>query len=333
VSPRARPAIALIGAGRRRQGLGPFVARDLLAAGAGVAGFVVTRAESAAAVTRALAQDHGCEARGFLDLPTLLRSERVDALAILSPAETHAGYLEAALAAGLPVLCEKPFVWDVPDLAGTARRLVSGFESRGLLLWENCQLPYALPAFERLHPGSLARPPRRLALHLEPGSRGVQMLGDSAPHALALAQALLPAAARRLRDLRFVAAGADADAIDVAFTLAGEGRALAVELALRRSSRQPRSLAIEIDGRRARRLVSGEAYELSFAADDDRTVPLPDPLTLLVSDFVRALAGRTGATPGDPAAVQRAREIVERIELLEQIVAGFAAHARGEAGA
>ena len=333
MSEPARPAFALVGAGRRRQGLGPFVARDLIRAGAGIAGFVVTSAASAAEVAAALARDLGCQARGYFELASLLRSERVDAVAILSPAETHAAHLATALAAGLPVLCEKPFVWGAPRLGDAARGLVAGFASRGLLLWENCQLVYALPAFERLHPGALAQPPRRLAMLLEPASRGVQMLGDSAPHALALAQALLPADARRLTSLRFSAAGADADAIDVAFTLAAQDRTLDVALALRRSLRLPRSLAIEIDGRRARRLVSGDRYELSFAADDGRSVPLPDPLTLLVADFVRALASHGAASPGDPAAARRGREIVERMELLEQIVAGFARHARGESGA
>jgi hypothetical protein len=323
VSSRARPAIAVVGAGRRRQGLGPFVARQLLAAGAEIPGFVVTSAQSAAAVSRSWASELACDARGYLDLDSLLRRERVAALAILSPAETHARHLEAALAAGLHVLCEKPFVWGVPRLAEQARQLALGFEARGLLLWENCLWPYMLPAFDRLHPGVLAGTPRRLALLLQPASRGVQMIGDSLPHVLSLAQALLPAGERRIEGLRFRGGGADAEALDVSFTVAVGDRALAVEVELRRSQRHPREASLTIDGRRAQRLVSGDDYQLSFA-DDGRTVPLPDPLTQLVADFVRALP-----SPGERAA-GRSREIVERMELLESIVAGFALHARGE---
>lgn len=326
MSSRARPAIAVVGAGRRRQGLGPFVARKLLEAGAELPAFVVTSAASAAAVAREWASELGVEARGHLDLASLLRHERLDALAILSPAETHAAHLEAALEAGLHVLCEKPFVWRVPQLAATARRLALGFESRGLLLWENCQLPYALPAFERLHPGVLAEEPRRFALRLQPASRGVQMLGDSVPHALSLAQALLRVGSLRVEALRFSAGGPAAEAIDLAFTLASSDRALAVEVELRRSDRQPRAAALAINGRRAERLVSRDGYRLSWA-DGGRTVPLPDPLTLLVADFVRALP-----SPGERAAAPRTREIVERMELLESIVAGYTLHVRGEAG-
>jgi hypothetical protein len=325
VSSRARPAIAVVGAGRRRQGLGPFIARKLLAAGAELPAFVVTSAASAAAVAGEWASELGVEARGYLDLASLLRSERVDALAILSPAETHAGHLEAALEAGLHVLCEKPFVWGLPQLAATARRLALGFESRGLLLWENCQLPYALPAFERLHPGALSEEPRRLALRLQPASRGVQMLGDSLPHVLSLAQALLPVGSLRVEALRFSASGAEAEALDLAFTLAAGDRALGVEVELRRSDRQPREAVLAINGRRAERLVSADGYRLSFC-DDGRTVPLPDPLTLLVVDFVRALP-----SPGVRVAASRNREIVERMQLLESIVAGYTLHVRGEA--
>ena len=323
---RTRPAIAVVGAGRRRQGLGPFVARHLVAAGAEIPGFVVTSATSAAAVAREWASDLGIESHGYLDLASLLRCERVDALAILSPAETHAPYLEAALEAGLHVLCEKPFVWGLPQLGATARRLALAFESRGLLLWENCLWPYLLPAFGELHPGVLSQTPRRLAIRLQPASRGAQMLGDSVPHALSLAQALLPGGPGRIEDLRFAAGAIDAEALDLAFTYGFGERSLGVEVELRRSERHPREAALEIDGRRAQRLVSADGYRLSFACDG-RTVPLPDPLMRLVADFVRALPA-----PGERATASRSREIAERMELLEQIVTGFKLQIRGEAG-
>jgi predicted dehydrogenase len=325
VTRAARPRIGIAGAGRRRQGLGPFVARDLVAAGAEIPGFVVTSAASRDEVGRALAEDLGIASRGHLDLASLLRAERLDALAILSPAETHERHLEAALEAGLHVLCEKPFLWGRADLGAAARRLAHAFDARGLLLWENCQWPYTLPAFEQLHPGSLAGPPRRLSMRLEPASPGVQMLGDSAPHVLSLIQALLPGAAARIERPRFSGGEPGSDRLDVEFSVRAGARELAVAIELRRSDRHPRQAWLEIDGRRADRLVGGDGYQLSFAADG-RTVPLPDPLTLLVADFVRALPLR-----GERATASRSREIVERMELLERIVAAFARHARGEA--
>ena len=154
------------------------------------------------------------------------------------------------------------------------------------------------------------------------------MLGDSVPHVLSLAQALLPEGVRRLERLRFAGGGAGADALDLTFTVCAGERALDVEIELRRSDRHPREASLAIDGRRAARLVSGDGYQLSFA-DDGRTVPLPDPLTQLVTDFVRALPASGAPWAGEPAAV-RGREIAERMELLERIVAGYALHERGE---
>jgi hypothetical protein len=319
-----RPRIGIVGAGRRRQGLGPFVARDLVAAGAEIPGFVVTSAASRDAVTRAWAADLGIESRGHLDLASLLRAGRLDALAILSPAEAHERHLEAALEAGLHVLCEKPFVWGRPELGPTARRLALAFDARGLLLWENCQWPYTLPAFERLHPGALSGPPRRLAMRLQPASRGAQMLGDSVPHVLSLIQALLPGGAGRIERLRFTGGEPDSDRLDLDFGFVAGDRELGVEIELRRSDRRPREACLEIDGHRAERLVAADGYRLSFAADG-RKVPLPDPLTLLVAGFVRAVPPR-----GERATASRSREIVERMELLERIVAGFARHAGEE---
>jgi predicted dehydrogenase len=326
VSQPTRARIGIVGAGRRRQGLGPFVARDLAAAGAEIAGFVVTSAASRDAVARAWAEDLGVQARGHLDFASLLQAERMDAVAILTPAETHERYLEAALAAGLHVLCEKPFVWGRPELAATARRLAQGFQARGLLLWENCQWPYTLPAFEKLHPGVLAQPPRRLAVRLEPDSTGVQMIGDAVPHALSLVQALLPRPAGRLERLRFKGGGPGSQRLALEFRYRAGDRELEVAIELMRSDRRPRQASLEIDGRRADRLVGADGYQLSFAADG-RTVPLPDPLTLLVADFVRALP-RASEARSEPKA--RYREIAQRMELLEQIVVGFAEQVRGE---
>jgi hypothetical protein len=79
-------------------------------------------------------------------------------------------------------------------------------------------------------------------------------------------------------------------------------------------ARQPRRAELELDGHRARRLVSEEGYRLCFA-DAARSVPLPDPLTQLVADFVAALReGR--AAQIDP--------ILQRMRVLVAIAASYA---------
>ncbi len=214
--------VGVIGARRRRQGLGPFVVRDLCAAGAEVPCFLATSASSRDAAERELAERCGVEARGYADLDRMLACESLDALAILSPAESHAQYLAAALDAKLHTLCEKPFVWGRLDLAASAARFAAEFAERGLLLFENCQWPYTLPAYRTLHPEALAQPPRRFEMLLQPASRGLQMLGDCVPHALSLLQAAAAGAQSSIEKLRYRVAGPDADHIRLEFVFRTE---------------------------------------------------------------------------------------------------------------
>ena len=237
-------------------------------------------------------------------------------MAILSPADSHEAYLTRAAERGLAALCEKPLVWGGPDLARRASRQVAAFEARRLLLVENCQWPYTLPAFERLHPGALDAPPRRFRMQLQPASRGVQALGDSLSHPLSLLQALLPGAAPRLERPRRLAspAGLPAGSLSVRFDYLSGDRRCEVEVQLSADDQLPRRAALEIDGRPARRQVNPADYRLSFCAAE-RSVPLDDPLTLLLADFCRRLR-----EPDDSERRALARQIEQRMELLAQLI-------------
>jgi hypothetical protein len=309
--------VGLIGARRRRQGLGPFVARDLLAAGAEVPCFLATSEETRDAASRELAELYGLEARGHLDLDEMLAREALDALAILSPAECHAAHLEAASRAGVDVLCEKPFVWQVPDLLGRTRELVDAIEAQGRVLWENCQWPYTLPAFEALHPGALDAPPERFEMELQPASRGLRSLADSMPHPLSLLQVLAPGAEARLEDVWFSTRDPESPRQTVRFHYCCAGHRVQTEVRLEQNETPPRRAAYALEGRRARRLVSPKDYRLSFA-DANRSVPVHDPLTLLIADFVAAL----GDTPGERRR-SRGREISQRMQLLADIAGAY----------
>jgi len=309
----SRPRVGIVGARRARQGLGPFVARDLVAAGAEVPCFLATSEATREEGARALREVAGVEARGYLELEALLARERLDALAILSPARTHARYLAAAAEAGLHALCEKPLVWGAADARAEIARLVDGFVSRGLLLIENCQWPFALPAFEALFPGSLARPPRRFEMLLQPASLGHDSLGDSLPHPISLLQALLPGEPR-IHDLAFSTRDPRAAVLELRLRWESGGASCDARVRLEHGERSPRRAEIELDGRRARRLVAPPDYRLSFA-DAERSVPLPDPLTRLVTDFVDAL--RSGRS------TQRGA-ILQRNQVLADIAAAYA---------
>ncbi len=312
------PRVGIVGARRRRQGLGPFVARDLVAAGAEVPCFLCTSSESNAEALLALAETARIEPRGYLEMAEMLAEERLDAVAILSPAEHHAEHLAAAAAAGVHVLCEKPFVWGGADPVSAAGALLERFAGQGLLVWENCQWPYTLSGYEALYPGSLAAPPSHFAMELEPITRGLASLADTLPHALSLLQALLPGAQAAVEAPRFSSRDPAADSLTIGFHYRTESHACEVEVRLKRRAKQPHHAAYALDGRSARRVVALPDYQLSFAAAG-RSVPIADPLTSLVADFVAAL---TEIPQG--AAPPPTRRIRQRLQLLVALATAYA---------
>jgi len=303
--------IALVGARRVRQGLGPFVARWLKLEGAELPALLATSEGSARAAEAELAEHAGVAARGYTDLDALLDETPVDALAILSPAQTHATYLEAALARGLHVLCEKPLVWP----GGDARALAEGFAARGLLLAENCQWPFVRGAFEALHGpvGTLAS----FGMRLTPASRGVQMLADALPHPLSVLQALAPDGEARLEDLTFSTHAPEAEELVLEAEYVTSAARIPVRVELIRGETLPREACLTINGRAARRRVRMEDYSL-FLADEAREVPLPDPLRSLLARFLSDLDRTLGGAPPPPI-----DPIVQRADLLEQAARAF----------
>ncbi len=318
------PRVGVVGGARRRQGLGPFDVRDLVANGAAVPAFVTTNAASCDATRTRFEVDPGIVSRGYLDLAEMLASERLDALAILSPAETHGAYLDIALAAGLPVLCEKPLIWGGDDLGGRARMVVDAFEAASVPLWENCQWPYTLEAFERLYPGALDVPPEEFEMLMQPASSGVQAFGDSLPHTLSLLQTLVPGPRAHLAQIVFTAHHPRSRAAEVAFEYRTDLRHTRVRVRLVPSATSPRAAAYALDGKRADRRVTGNDYQLSFVGESGRSVPLEDPLTQLVADFVAML--RSGVLR-----TQRAG-IAERMSLLGQLVDAYREQERNGLG-
>ncbi len=314
------PRIALIGARRVRQGLGPFVAEHLSRLGARVCAFLASSAEGREAAGADLERRLGHRPSGYTDLAQLLERERPDAIAILSPRGTHGRYLEAALAAGTHVLCEKPLL-EGPRAAQRVDSLARAFQAAGLLLAENCQWPHVLPAFEELH-GPIARP-SEFAMRLTPASRGAEMLSDALPHVLSLLQVLAPGSGAHFEDLAFSTRAVDAREVQIEGTYLCGGRRLGVRVELVSGRTTPREAWLAIDGRRARRRVREQDYALFLGEDppqgsERREVPLPDPLAAHLAAFLGDLDSVRGGAP-PPAS----DAIIERARLLEHLLDAY----------
>lgn len=307
-----------MGARRTRSGLGPFVARELVAAGAELAGFVVGREASLTPAREALAAAGVGPVSGHVSLEALLALEAPDAVAILSPAETHAGHLRTALAAGCHVLCEKPLVWGGEDVAARAAALVETAARAGLVLEVNAQWPETLPTFEALHGIRLPRRAKRFAMGLAPGSTGTAMLPDALPHALSLLEALTGAAPARVEAPAFEPADPGCERLHIRFDYVTPDARVASEVHLAGGGTVPRPAWYAVDGLRADREVHGPGYRLALRAGS-RRVALPDPLAARVSGFLAAVQR---ARAGEPAAP--ARSLVHRMQCLVALHEAFA---------
>lgn len=315
--------VAVVGARRVRQGLGPFVARDLAAAGVSVEAVLGTSSASAGEAARELAGRFGIQARPATDLDALLASGPVDALVILCPSASHEAWLERALEARLHVLCEKPLVWEGEGLARRAAALAEAFHGQGLLLAENCQWPRALPSFRRLHPDLPEGALHEFSMHMSPVNDGEQMLGDSLPHPLSLLQALVSDPAPHLEAVQLESPGGLSRDLDLAFDYVAAGRRIPCEVRLRHHASVPRPAGFTLDRRRAERRISMPDYQMELC-DGARCVPLPDPLTVHVQGFSADLrAVLAGAVPPDPA------PLVRRMEMLETLVAAYRSRGGG----
>jgi len=278
--------VAIVGIRRNRQGLGPFVTRFLRELGA----------EVVAHVGRNPAPVDGVP--GYHDLASMVSRHAPDGVVIASPTPTHLEYLEGALDASLPVLCEKPLVWGCAEPAAVASRLATEFQERGLLLMENVQWPCTLPAFRELHPLARTERPRTFEMLLSPSVRGVDALVESLPHPLSMLDPLLS----RAVDIAF---SRDDKGLSIRFRI----RPTVVTIRLLWTDALPRRAAYAFDGCRADRSVDPDAYAISFR-DGERSVAVPDPLRALLALFLQRLERPPESDPG----------ISARIAVMEQVI-------------
>ncbi len=300
----------MIGPGRTRQGLGPFLAAFAEEAGARVEVLVGRDAARTRSAAEALAAKLGHELRCYGSMESAFAQERLDAVLIASPIASHLPALERALAHGLHILCEKPMIWGLSEASEHARRIVAEAQRQRRHLWINAQWPWTLPAYDQLHPGVRREAKQSFEFLLAPISRGWEKVPDALPHAFSLLQASSETPGQLLAP-RFVLHDPKQTRVSVHFGWRSGERCLDVHVELVHGLEVPRPAAYAFDGHWAHRQVSMPSYEMAFHCDG-RQLPYPDPSRQLVHDFVRAL--QQGQAPvAQDAAVQR----IEMLETLE----------------
>lgn len=284
----------MIGAARRSQGTGPFLARALRQAGCelvGVAGRSVESARQAAAALPEIkgpgeAPIWGRLPEAFASVPAMMAATRPDIVAIASPTPLHRQHLQEALDGGAHVLCEKPLVWE-EGLEGRAddgsvAALARAFSRSESLLDLNAQWPQTLPFYRRLFPEVAARP-ARLSMRLSPMYRGLRVVVDSAPHLISMLAALFGPGA--VEGARSVWERGECERLTQSFVYCYSGGECAVDFSLEETPKQPRPAWYALDHRRAERFIELPEYRLGLA-DGARRLLIKDPLYEKVFGFV-----------------------------------------------
>lgn len=328
------PRIGIIGARRRAQGIGQYVARDLSALGANVCAIAGTSQSTVEQAGKDLRASYGLSVRGYVGADEMIRGEQLDAVAICSPHQFHRQHLQAAMAHKLHVLCEKPFVFDPRrDNFADARAIADGFARAARVLMVNQQWPYTLTAFDRRYPGvRQSAGLERFEMLLAPGEDGIEMIPNALPHVLSMLFALAPAGGcaeriefERLRRGR----------LTVGFHYRHESGCTEVRAHFVQVPRQPRPAGYAINGCTVVRRIELPSYRMYFdtspralsdfddpnheanpssTAGESRhdCVEFEDPLRLLLADFIRRLEDPQSHVSPDPCLSDNVR-IVDAI--------------------
>lgn len=313
--------VAVVGARRKRQGTGEYVAREFVRCGCEVQAIVGTSPATVELACAALRERYDIECNGYTSLAALLDAERVDVVAVCSPPNAHLSQLELAAQVGCHVFSEKPLWWSdtlvsaADEVRERTEQLLRSFLKHHRYLALNTQWPFTLDAFRRLHPRALiaGRPPERFSMWLSPTSGGRQMLVDSAPHLLSMLYALAgPGEIGQIRgEYRDLPEYGARSAMQLSFIYRHAQGATEVELSLSRCAQSPRPAGYSVNGFGVQRHIELPGYLLSFSANGE-SVPVPDPLAAAVADFVRSL--ESGHAPDRT-------HIVDGMMQLQQLVA------------
>jgi predicted dehydrogenase len=253
------------------------------------------------------------------DVQTVLDDDRVQAVAVATPAATHADVAHAALAAGKHVLVEKPLA----SSYAAAAELVATAERLGLVLMCDhtyCYTPAVRRIRELVHAGVLGDVQFVDSVRVNLGlvQRDVDVLWDLAPHDLSILDFVLP---QGCTPSAVAAHGADP---------IGAGRACVAYLNLELSNGaiahahvnwlSPTKIRTTIIGGSKRTLVWDDLHPAQRLSVYDRGVDLADPAELAPEERRAALVSYRSGDVVAPA--------LEEGEALAGVVAEWAAAIR-----
>jgi predicted dehydrogenase len=301
------PRIAIVGAGRTRNGLGPFIAKFFQQHGAPVVAVLGASEKSAAQASGGLTR-FGIHAHAYWDFDRMIAGEHPDAIAIASPMETHDVYLEKSLGASCHIFCEKPFVWRTDtDMAVLTGKILQRARRCGLTVCLNSQLPFLMAAYELICGKIAPRELKTFQMRMSPRmAGGAFMIPDSIPHPLSLLY--YAAGDGYLQEIEIVEAQTG---MEISFDYVTPFSKCKIEIVLIRKNSQPRTLRFGFNGRQVSRLINLPDYAMMLKYKSQR-VPIRDPLERSVVDFLDAVRSNKEPLVG-PAHILRTTTLLQEL--------------------
>jgi hypothetical protein len=305
--------IGIIGAARRHQGTGAFIARALANLGHDICGVVGTSKESTAQACADLSTNYNINTQGYTHCNELLQQHALDILVIASPPATHLNYLKWAVDNHLHIFCEKPFWWPentnlaLAEYEQTLQTIISASNKNQRYIHLNTQWPYTLKDFASLHPSAMVdHQIEQFGMYLSPQSLGINMLVDAASHGLSMLYQLVG-----YGDLSNIEVKHQAQSALINFDYLHQQGCTKTTLGFIQSDETPKPASYQINGYRVNRTVSLPEYQIQLQSDQ-RTISIQDPLDASVQDFLASI--EAGLAIDEDALLLGARHLHQLIE-------------------
>jgi len=280
--------VSIIGAGRKRNGIGEYIGKYFHKHGARVTSVLGTTEKTSLQASSAL-QKYGMETRAYTDFDEMVRAEKPEVAAIASPSSTHYEYLLKCLDLGLHIFCEKPFLWgDITDIPKRIEDIFEKARGQRITIAMNSQWPFSIDAYEEICGKIRIRKTNNFFVRMSPFSPGPAMIPESVSHPLSILYCQLGAG--KIQDLNFEWDGEGE--MNIRFTYLFGTRACAVLIRLVHQKTPPREFSYGFNGKIAFRSLDSENYEISFNYGTKK-MRITDPLELSVKDFMEAVKNKT----------------------------------------
>lgn len=303
--------VSIIGAGRRRNGIGEHIGKYFHQHGATVTSVLGTTEATSLQASLDL-QKYGIEAHPYTNFNEMMKGEKPDAVVIASPSSTHYEYLLQCVDSGVHIFCEKPFIWDDQrDLQKRGEDIFEKGREKNLTIAMNSQWPFSIDAYETLCGKAVIQELNTFFIKMSPPFAGRAMIPESVPHALSLLYCLLGIG--EIKGLNFDSDGKKE--MSIKFSYLFETQACEVIIQLMFQDIQPRDLSFGLNDKIVSRSLGSEDYEIYFNYGDKK-LRIVDPLARSVQNFLEAVEKRTEPFIG-------VLHILHNMSLLKEIDDGY----------